>query len=832
MGTRMTMGSRGLAIVLGIAASLTAFCDALPSTQPSHWSFLPICRPGLPQQASTSEWVRSPIDAFVLDRLQREGLAPSPEATRTVWLRRVSLDLTGLPPSPQEVELFEKDASPNAYDRVVDRLLASPRYGERWAQHWLDVVRYADTHGFEVNTERPNAWPYRDYVIKAFNQHTPYDRFVLEQVAGDALRADPATGFLVTASVLLPGQIGADEPSKRLARQDSLDEIVVNISQTFLGLTAGCARCHDHKFDPISQRDYYQFQALVAGVEYEERDLHTPEIIEARRQIENHRRDLAGIENELVGLAPFARPDSTQPPHRPAVQARLNVERINPVKARKVRLTVRQTNNLEPCVDELEVFDTTGRNVALSASGASVSASGETVSADRHELRFLNDGRYGNSSSWMSSEKGKGWVVVEFPEDVTISRILWGRDRLGEFTDRLATNYVVEVAATGGDWKPVADSSDRSGAVSNVGNLGVAPDGLSQEEAAQVKALLDRKAELEEKIKSLVPGQRAFAGKFRAPDKIHFLVRGDPELPKDLVVPATLKLAGGQDLDVSLPDPERRMALARWIVSTNNPLTARVMANRIWQKHFGAGLSDTPSDFGLNGAKPSHPELLDWLASELMHSGWSIQRLHRLIVLSATYRQSATFDSSAAAKDAEARWLWRYPARRLEAEAIRDSMLWVSGRLDTSMHGPGFDLFDKRGGLTGFKPVEVFSGAGLRRMIYAHKVRREREAVFGAFDCPDGGLSADKRRESYTPLQALNLFNSRFTLDQALALSERVEKGEGDDLKSRLGRVWSLALNRDITPEELTDALPVAQKHGLVAVCRSLLNTSEFISIP
>ncbi len=217
------------------------------------------------------------MDRFILARLEQEGLHSSPEADRVTWLRRVSFDLTGLPPTPEQVTAFAKDTRHDAYERVVDELLNSPRYGEHWAQHWLDVVRYADTHGFEVNTERPNAWPYRDYVIDAFNNDTPYDRFIHEQIVGDALGKDAATGFLVTASVLLPGQIGKDEPSKRLARQDSLDEIVTNIGQTFLGLSIGCARCHDHKFDPIPQRDYYAMQAMVAGVEYLDRDLHTPE---------------------------------------------------------------------------------------------------------------------------------------------------------------------------------------------------------------------------------------------------------------------------------------------------------------------------------------------------------------------------------------------------------------------------------------------------------------------------------------------------------------------------------------------------------------------------
>ena len=272
-----------------------------------HWSFEPVVRPEVPVPARDG-WARHDMDRFILSSLEAAGMPPSPEADRATWLRRVSMDLTGLPPRPEQAERFLEEAGEDAYARVVDELLASPRHGERWAQHWLDVVRYADTHGFEVNTERPNAWPYRDYVIRAMNEDRPYDRFVREQIMGEALGEDAATGFLVTASVLLPGQIGKDEPSIRLARQDALDEIVVNISQTFLGLSVGCARCHDHKFDPVSQRDYFAMQAFVAGVEYEDRDLRTPEAEARRSEVGPWRERVGAITRELANFTPLARP--------------------------------------------------------------------------------------------------------------------------------------------------------------------------------------------------------------------------------------------------------------------------------------------------------------------------------------------------------------------------------------------------------------------------------------------------------------------------------------------------------------------------------------------
>lgn len=868
---------RGFPLILLLAAlgSIAAPVDKL-----DHWSFKPVTRPALPE-TKNRVWARNEVDRFILARLEKEHLQPAREADRATWLRRVSFDLIGLPPSPEQTEAFVKDHHRDAYERVVDALLASPRYGERWAQHWLDVVRYADTHGFEVNTERPNAWPYRDYVIEAFNRDTPYDRFIREQIAGDASAQDAATGFLVTASVLLPGQIGADEVSKRLARQDSLDEIVVNTGQTFLGLSIGCARCHDHKFDAISARDYYSMQAFFAGVEYGDRELRTPEAEVRRQEAASLKVRLANIAKGLAQFEPLARVGSLPskhseagpnlddmkqlvflPPPRPPVKASLNVDRFTPVKAKRLRLTVKQTNSLEPCIDELEVFDTQARNVALASLGTTAFSSGDTVVADRHELRFINDGNYGNSRSWMSNEKGKGWVILEFAGEHLLDRVLWARDREGQFSDRLATEYLIEVAEAGGEWHAVADSTDRH--PHKDGDTKSTPVtfstvGLSADGAIRAKELLDEKKDIESKLAVLGSGQMAFAGTFRKPDDIHLLNRGDPEQPREAVGPAVLKAIGTLTLGSDTGEQQRRLALAQWIASPDNPLTARVMVNRIWQDHFGTGLVETPSDFGRNGARPSHPELLDWLAAEFVRSGWSVKHLHRLVTLSATYRQSsvirgqfpiAPIQSSqrgaerlktdarrtdlakAGESDSEVRLLWRFPSRRLDSESIRDSMLAVSGRLSLKMGGRGFDLFNSRGGLSGFNPVESYSGDGLRRMIYAHKVRREREAVFGAFDCPDAGQSTARRRESTTPIQALNLFNSRFTLEEAKAFADRVITDSGQDIRQQIQRAYQLALSRNPSSAELADATPVVRAQGLATVCRALYNSNEFLFIP
>ncbi|MCB1224608.1 MAG: PSD1 domain-containing protein [Verrucomicrobiales bacterium] len=786
-----------------------------------HWSFKPLStRPADPRS----------LDDFIDAKLKEKGLHRSPPAPPIDWLRRVTFDLTGLPPTPEQVEDFAANPDKEA---VVERLLSSPRYGERWAQHWLDVVRYADTHGFEVNTERPNAWPYRDYVIRAFNSDTPYDQFIREQMAGDACGQDAATGFLVTASVLLPGQIGKDEPSKRLARQDSLDEIVTNIGQTFLGLSVGCARCHDHKFDPISTEDYYSMQAFVAGVEYADRDLHTPEAEAARLEAKKLKARLAEIDRRLATFVPLA----SVGVERPKVNPEKNTDRFQPIATRKLRFQVRATmrdNFREPCIDELEVFNLAGENVALAAADAGVTSSGDIIVANRHDLKYLNDGEYGNSRSWMSNEKGGGWVEVEFAKPETIDRVIWGRDRQGKFKDRLATAYAIQVATGEGGWKTVADSSDRLAYdAKEEANEAFSTKGLSADEVAEAKDLMQQRAPLEKKIATATNQQKAFAGTFRDPDDIHVLNRGDPEQPQSEVVPAVLRSLGSLELKKQTAEQQRRITLADWIARPDNPLTARVMVNRIWQGHFGVGLVETSSDFGRNGVKPTHPELLDWLAAEFIRSGWSVKHLHRAIVLSETYGQaSASSSAEAEAIDAGARLLWRFPSRRLEAESIRDSMLAVSGLLDLKMFGRGYDLFDKRGGLSGFKPVEKLTPENQRRMIYAHKVRRETEAVFGAFDCPDAGQSTSRRVESTTPIQALNLFNSPFTLQTSEAFAERVQKESGDNITAQITRAYRLALNRDPTREELPDALPIVQQHGLATLCRALFNSNEFLFVP
>ena len=804
-----------------------------------HWAFRTVVRPTPPAVRDVS-WPRNDIDRFIRARLEAEGLFPAPEADRGQWLRRVTLDLTGLPPTPEEIDAFLADEAPGAHERVVDRLLASPRHGERMAQHWLDVVRYADTHGYEVNTERANAWPYRDWVVAAFNADMPYDTFVRRQLAGDADRDDAATGFLVTAAVLLPGQIGADDVSKRLARQDALNDILINTGESFLGLSIGCARCHDHKFDPLSLRDYHALQAVFTGVTYEDRELRSAEADARRAEIATHRGALSALDAARTARAPLVGNGSP----RAAVSPRLNVDRIVPRRATRVRFTILATNSLEPCIDELEVFDTEGHNVALASAGATVISSGDNVAPGRHELPFVHDGLEGNERSWMSSTTGSGWVEIGFAAPATVDRIVWARDRKGVYTDRTAIQYRIELA-DGADapLEQVADASDRQpvDAAAPAPAAGTATaDGLTEEDRAALARIDAEKATLTARIAALDRGLTVFAGRFSAPEPARVLHRGDPEQPGDEVGPRSPLAFDDRlpalALSTDAPEQARRLALADWIVHPANPLAARVIANRVWQWHFGTGLVETASDFGRSGSIPSHPQLLDWLAAELVAHGWSLKSLHRSIVLSATYRQGDAVTAEGLAKDSGNRLLWRYPSRRLEAEGIRDSMLAVSGLLDRSMGGRGFDLFRSRGGLDGFPPVETFTGDGLKRMIYAHKVRMEKESVFGAFDCPDAGQTMARRRQSTTPIQALNLINSPFTIQVAEAFAARVERdtatGDSNAIERQATQAVRLALGRAPTEEELADSVALVRDHSLVALCRLLLNTGDFVTLP
>jgi hypothetical protein len=969
-----------------------------------HWSFKPMMRPPLPV-VNDAKWPRNPIDRFILASLEKVGLTPSPEADRATLIRRVSFDLIGLPPSPEEVEQFVRDPDPSAYERLVDRLLASPHHGERWARHWLDVVRFAESHGFEMNQPRPNAWRYRDYVIRSFNEDKPYDQFIREQLAGDVLGADEATGFLVAGPW---DQVKSPDPVLTAQqRADELHDMIGATGSAFLGLTVACARCHSHKFDPIPQADYYRMKACFEGVQHGERaiggaasidlakkragierlrarlDAFAPKARLGRRVVMppnntagtarlaaaqgphpyasgskrgesldpgspgrlpnlssgflawtttsndllawrpnvngrfrvwvswgcnsthsadaqflfdrdgkvetrddqskiatvDQRRFADGSEANStqtrwsgfrdVGVHPF-RPESclilrggsagittadvvvleevndgqlpqNQPALRLPVDAVRNVDRFEPVSAKFVRFMIQSTTDVEPCLDELEIF-TSGpkpRNVAPSAKAtASSSLPGNPI----HKLAHINDGRYGNDWSWISNEKGKGWVALEFNEPAMIDRVVWSRDRgmPTKFRDRLATRYRIETSLDGQHWELAATSDDRL----PYRSLAFAvPGGFLPDVAEDSPALDELLAELrrqEEQFPKESAQSNAYAGQFVQPGLTLRLHRGDATQPKEPINAGSLTQFGATfELPADAPERDRRLALARWIADARNPLTARVMANRVWHYHFGSGIVSTPSDFGVNGGRPSHPEMLDWIAIEFAvpadasKKAWSLKQLHRLICLSATYRQASRPVAKAAAIDADARLLWRYPPRRLDAEPLRDAILAVTGKLNLKAGGPGFDLFEPNTNYVKvYTPRKTFGPEEFRRMVYQSKPRMQLDDTFGAFDCPDGGQVAPRRGSSTTPLQAFNLLNSPFMLQQAEFFAARLRSDAGERVGDQVQRGFQLAFGRATAADEAAAAETLIREHGLPAFCRALLCANEFLYVP
>ncbi|MEO2015395.1 MAG: DUF1553 domain-containing protein [Fuerstiella sp.] len=788
-----------------------------------HWSFQGVQRPAVP----VVKGAVNPIDAFILDRLRKADVRPSDPAAAAILVRRLFLVMHGLPPTPAQLDAgvakLSSD-SKNAWRHLADEVLDSPRYGERWAQHWLDIIRFGETHGFETNRERPNAWHFRDYVIKAFNNDLPYDRFIREQIVGDALGADIATGFLVAGPHdLVKGQ---DPNLALMQRQDELSDLINVTGTTFMGLTLGCARCHNHKFDPITQRDFYSIQAVFAGVNHADRRL--PLSATSQEQIAQLERQIAALRKQLVEFVPKA----ADPSLRPAVNARLNIEPFEATPAKFVKFTIRATSSSQPCIDELEVWS--GElNVALASQGTKATSSSNLPGYEIHKLEHIHDGKTGNSHSWISNESGAGWVQLEFATTVSIDRIEWGRDRAGRYNDRLATDYVIESSADGQTWRLIASSADRL--PFNSGNTAepvydfasAAPD-RARQGAAWLQELLSLTKEKEQ----LAAATTVYAGTFRQPGPTHRLYRGEPLAKREEVAPDTLEVMGSLGLEKTSPEQQRRLRFAEWLTEPDHPLTARVIVNRIWQHHFGTGIVDTPNDFGRNGTAPSHPELLDWLASELVRSGWSLQHIQRLILTSNTWQQSSVPQAEAVRVDAATRLLWRFPPRRLEAEAIRDSIVAVSGAMNTQMGGPGFSGFEvEMENVRHFFPKANYGPADFRRMVYMTKIRQERESVFGVFDCPDASQVISKRSRSTTPLQALNLLNSSFVVQQSELLSKRL-KNQKDSLAEQVQLAYLLCFGRNADIDEASDAERFVKEFGLVSLCRGLLNSNEFLFIP
>ena len=716
--------------LLLLAAPMTLLADepTWSAEKRNHWAWKAPVRPSVPA-VKNGAWVRNPIDAFILAKLEAAGLQPAAPASRIQLIRRVTFDLIGLPPTPEEIDAFVNDKAPDAWEKVIDRLLASPHYGERWGRHWLDLARYAESNGYEFDEPRPNAWRYRDYVIAAFNSDIPYDRFIKEQLAGDEIAPDDPAALIATGFNLL-GPDMTDASNQLLRRQNTFDDMTDTAGLAFLAMTVGCARCHNHKFEPISAADYFRLQAFFTSAEF--------------------RRDLTVAD----------------PTQRAAHDKQMQVYRA-------------LTTETQRQLDALEV----------------------PYRQKMYQAR-----------------------LAKLSDD-----------------DRLAHETPAE-KRTGAQKEMVANTERR---------LVVTPKEIT---AAMTKAHQTEQTRLHQELKKFdsykpaaLPTAMTLQETGKAP-KTFILKRGELHNPGEEVLASwpTILSPGlrPEPAAIKAPSPKttgRRTALANWIASKEHPLTARVMVNRIWQHHFGRGIVATASDFGVRGIAPTHPELLDWLALEFSSplpfgeegSGvrgqpqpWSIKRMHRLMLLSATYQQSTTPN----AKDPENNLFSRMNRLRLEGEIIRDSLLAVGGRLNRKMGGPSVFPPLPKEMTTGGKEWKASSDAAdhVRRSVYIFARRNLRFPFLEPFDVPDSNQSCPKRERSTTAPQALALLNASDVSAAAKALAARVQKEATSD-EERIANAYRLTLGRTPTAAEVRVSREFLADSPLNEFCRALFNVNEFV---
>jgi hypothetical protein len=731
-----------ISVVSLMAAELT---KTFTPQQRRWWAFQKVVMPAVPTPAG-HEWVRNDIDAFVLAKLEEKKLNPAPPADKITLIRRATLDLTGLLPTPEETQNFVADSSPNAFAKVVDRLLASPHYGERWARHWLDLARYADSEGFKSDETRPNIWRYRDYVIDSFNHDKPYDRFMKEQIAGDELYpGDPAALIATGFNRHFPDESNARNLMQR--RQELLNDITDTVSATFLGMTYGCARCHDHKFDPILQKDYYRLQAFFANTRIEDHaDLESPE-----RQ------------------------------HDLAAKRAVWEEKTKDIRAEMDTL-------VKPQMDKLykDIFD-------------------------------------------------------KFPPEI--------QDCITTAPDqRTPIQWQMYYKA-----KTQLDHTDEDGAKK-----------LRGPEKARWTELKTELAKFDSIKPSDPPVAQTMIDNGKEAPTTHVLAVGVYDAYKEEVQPGFLSILDPSDAKYSPPagvnSSGRRSALANWLADASNPLTTRVMVNRIWHYHFGRGIVGSPSDFGIMGERPANKDLLEYLTATFIQNGWSIKKMHRLIMLSNTYQQSTEYNAEAAKIDPEDKLDWRYNRHRLEGEAIRDSMLEVSGRLNLKMGGRGVfpplpEGVDPRGGWKRNEDPDETQ----RRSVYTFVRRNVRYPMFEVFDMPDTHESCPRRATTVTAPQALELLNNDLVLDWARSLAGRVLNDGGLSPEAQIDRAYKFAFSRapvqaertaaldflnhqsailaermatdDKTPlpDNLPQGVDKPRAAALVDLCHALLNSNEFV---
>ncbi len=692
----------------------------------AYWAFQPPKRTTPPRTAQAA-WNRNPIDAFLLAAMKAKGAKPSPRADRRTLIRRAYLDLTGLPPSPEEVEAFVNDKTPDAWERLVDKLLASPHYGERWARHWLDLVRFADSGGFEFDVDRPDAWRYRDYVVRAFNDDKPYDQFVKEQLAGDEIAPDSRDAMIATGFLRLGPEGGG---GGERGRQDSLDDIISTSTLTFMGMTVACARCHDHKFDPIPQKDYYRIQAVFFSTKPVSHPLVAPEVVAAHKaeteRIEKLQRPIRKAKTELE--APY----------------------------------------LKILVDE-----------AVSRLPEYMQIAWNTPAEKRTAGQKLNVQQ-----------------IRKTLEDDTLSQKLTEKDIVAR---------------------------------------------MSAEDKAKHSDLKAKLRELDKQKPKPYPTTRAIGEAGVTAQPSYFLHRGSVDTKGSLMTPGVLSVACDSEYQFPTPPADakssyRRRGFAEWLVAPGNPLTTRVMVNRMWQHHFGEGIVRTPSNFGKMGEAPSHPELLDWLATEFVGRGWSIKQMHRLMMTSQAYQMAGDDIAANVAIDPENRLFWRMPRLRLEAEIIRDAILAVAGNLDLTLGGPAiYPYIDPK--LFQSSTKRTWPGksdddpATWRRSLYVYSKRSIRYPLFETFDQPNLINSCERRNRSTIAPQALLLMNNSFVIFESQKFAERLRKEAGEDVRAQIERAFRLALGR--APSEFESAKSAefvrGGSNGLAELCQAMFNLNEFV---
>jgi hypothetical protein len=869
------------------------------------WSLRPIARPDLPEGSA-----EHPIDRFVDNRLAGEPLAPLGPADRRTLIRRVTFDLIGLPPTPDEVQAFVANESPTAYQELVDRLLASPHYGERWARHWLDVVRFGETDGFERNSIRPNAWTYRDWVIRALNSDLPYDEFARWQIAGDLLAPTNPDAFKATGALVagIHNTVLGNEEMRAIARQDELEEIIGVTAQAYLGLTAHCARCHDHKFDPVSQTDFYALAAALGDIQHGERTVHFSEfdgpITQVDADIRSRRDRLIAIEapaRQRGRVAPSRKPSEIEP-----------VAGANPIAAWDFREGVRDlvggmhlqlAGGAQQTTEGLVLDGKTAlaRSAPITQSLAAktlvvwarveglAQRGGGLLSIQSLEGQRFDAIVYGEREAqrWVAgSDQFQRTRDVNGPPEkeadsqivqMAISYAETGRIALYRNGIAYGTAYDSSLqrfeagqamALFGCRHEPVGgnrmfagtlvaarlyDSALSPADIANLHRLG--PDWLSEaelverlspENRAERGQLKTELAELEARRAELRSraNQTVYAVVSRPAPETRRLERGDVKLPRELVLPAGVRAVAPAFPTDAPPETSPRAKLAQWITSPDQPLFARVIVNRMWAWHFGVGLVDSPSDLGFNGGRPSHPELLDWLAREFMEptepeaTPYSLKRLHRLIVTSDAYCRASAPNAEWLARDADTRLLWRKRPRRLDAEALRDSLLAVSGLLNRDVGGKGFSDYQDQflNGTTYFEPIDSPAPEFQRRSIYRFLPRGANPGLLDLFDCPDPAGATPRRGTTTTPLQALSLWNGSMTLRAASALSDRIDGElravpEAERSERSVRRAIELVWQREPTAEELSRCTALAREHGLAALCRVLFNSNEFVTV-